>query len=197
MMSTLRKTNAVPGFASFLLLAAAAGCGSKSSSAALEPCDTECKDNIALRAIRETIRFVYNQKLQGKPVGPQDAGADCLMEGTAEVFGNATSNASQGTTEVDLTYVFSGCLFTVPKNATRDRNYTVTLTGAVTEKGILAVQPSSTTSLVLSSQALDLTGTVSDPPIQYEESGCALDAVQNGNDVAGTLCGRTASLSGF
>jgi hypothetical protein len=197
MMSAMRKRNVAHGFGSLLLLAASAGCGSKSSSASLEPCDAQCEDNIALRAVRETMRFVYNQKLQGKPMGAQDAGADCLMEGTAQVFGNATSNASQGATEVDLTYVFSGCLFTVPKNATRERNYLMTLTGTVTEKGTLAVQPSSTTSLVLSSSALDLKGTVSDPPVAYEQSGCALDAAQNGNGVAGTLCTRPASFSGF
>jgi hypothetical protein len=198
MKSAMKKPN-VPlalGTVSLLLFVMSAGCGSKSSTA-LEPCDTECKDNIALRSIRETMRFVYNQKLQGKPVGPQDAGANCLMQGTAQVFGTATSNPSQGATVVDLTYVFSGCLFTVPKNATRERNYSITLTGAVTESGILAVQPTSTTSLVLLSQALDLKGTVSDPPIPYEESGCALDATQNGNNVVGKLCGRTAGFSGF
>ena len=189
----LRRAREVAGV---LLLIASNGCGSKSNTP-LEPCDTECKDGIALRAVRETMRFVYNQKLQGKPIGAQDAGADCLMMGTAQVFGTGTSNPVQGATEVDLTYVFDGCHFTVPKNPTRERNYAMTITGAVTEKGILAVQPSSTTSLVLSSQALSLTGTVSDPPIAYDETICPLDAAQNGNNVAGTLCGRTASFMGF
>src|SRR5262245_2732028 len=64
------------------------------------PCDTQCKDNIALRAIRETMRWVYNQKLQGRPVGVQDASASCLMQGRTNIFGDAGSNASQGSTEV-------------------------------------------------------------------------------------------------
>ena len=128
------------------------------------------------------------------------------MAGTAQVFGTGTSNPVQGATEVDLTYVFDGCHFTVPKNPTRERNYAMTITGAVTEKGTLAVQPSSTTSLVLLSEVLSLTGTVSDPPIDYDETICMLidamkpprlDAAQNGNNVAGTLCGRTASFMGF
>jgi hypothetical protein len=212
MKAAMRKMHlrTARGVAGVFLLIASAGCGSKSSTA-LEPCDTECKDGIALRAVRETMRFVYNQKLQGKPVGAQDAGADCLMTGTAQVFGTGTSNPEQGATEVHLTYVFNECLFTVPKNPTRERNYAMTITGAVTEDGILAVQPSSTTSLKLVSQALSLTGTVSDPPIDYDETICMLtdammttdamprrlDAAQNGNNVAGTLCGRTASFTGF
>ena len=50
----LRRAREVAGV---LLLIASSGCGSK-SSAPLEPCDTECKDGIALRAVRETMRFV-------------------------------------------------------------------------------------------------------------------------------------------
>src|SRR5438132_4547105 len=130
MKAAMKKTHVAcrSELAWVFLLAASMGCGSKSSTA-LAPCDTECKDDIALRSVRETMRWVYNQKLQGKPVGAQDAGADCLMAGTAQVFGNATSNPFQGATEVELSYVFTGCRYSVPKNATHDRNYAMTLTG--------------------------------------------------------------------
>jgi hypothetical protein len=38
-------------------------------------------------------------------------------------------------------------------------------------------------------------GTVSDPPMDYEQAGCPLDFVQDGNSVAGTMCGRNAGFT--
>src|SRR5882672_12748422 len=85
-------------------LALSIGCGGKAPSAT-PPCDQICKDNIALRALRETMRYVYNQRLPGQPVGEQDASASCLMQGTVQIMGDAGSNAVQGATIVELTYV--------------------------------------------------------------------------------------------
>jgi hypothetical protein len=94
--------------------------------------------------------------------------------------------------------VFDRCFFSPAKSATHDRNYAMTLSGTLTESGILAVQPTSTTSLVIGSADFSFEGTVDDPPVQYKkESGCSVDVVQNGNGVSGTICGRTASFNGF
>jgi hypothetical protein len=186
----------------------ALGCGATKAVAPPTPCDQTCKDNIAMRAIRETMRWVYNQELPGSPVGAQDASALCLMNGTTSIYGDAGANPQQGATWVDLTYVFDGCFYSPAKNATHDRNYAMTLSGTVTEHGILSVQPSTTTSLVIESMALTLVGTVDDPPVAYtdadagaaEDAGavvCALDMAQNGNMVSGTICGRAASVSGL
>jgi hypothetical protein len=195
----------------FLAFAAGAGptlgCGATKAVTPPPPCDQTCKDNIAMRAIRETMRWVYNQKLPGSPVGAQDASAQCLMNGTTGIFGDAGANPVQGVTWVDLTYVFDGCFYSPAKSATHDRNYAMTLNGTVTEHGILSVQPSSTTSLVLGSMAITLAGTVDDPPVAYTDADagdsdggavtCALDIAQNGNMVSGTICGRAASYNGF
>jgi hypothetical protein len=160
-----------------------------------------------MRAIRETMRWVYNQALPGSPVGDQDASAQCLMNGTTGIFGDAGADPLQGATWVDLTYVFDGCFYSPSKNATHDRNYAIALSGTLTEHGTLSVQPSSTTSLVIKSMAITLAGTVDDPPVGYTDADagdsdagpvtCALDMAQNGNMVSGTICGRTASYNGF
>lgn len=185
----------------------ALGCGASKAVTPPPPCDQTCKDNIAMRAIRETMRWVYNQELPGSPVGDQDASAQCLMQGTTAIFGDAGSNPVQGVTRVDLTYVFDGCFYSPAKNATHDRNYAMTLNGTVTEQGILSVQPSTTTSLVIRSMAITLAGTVDDPPVAYTDADagdsdagpvtCELDMGQNGNMMSGTICQREASYSGF
>ena len=62
-------------------------------------------------ALREAIKVVYNDPLQGQPTG---AGRDGMLPCHARsaerrALRTATSNADQGTTNVDLTYVFTAC----------------------------------------------------------------------------------------
>jgi hypothetical protein len=42
---------------------------------------------------------------------------------------------------------------------------------------------------------MTFSGTVYDPAIDYEQSNCALDFMQDGNNVSGTVCGRNAGFS--
>lgn len=159
------------------------------------PCDQACQDAIAVRAVRDGLRNVYNKVLIGKDVGPQDQIAPCsLSGGTVHIFGTATSNAAQGATFVQLTYVVDHCKVT---NVDTDplRNYSLTISGTVTESGTLAQQPTSNMALDIASTSLDIVGTVHDPAIDYSTTGCALVLSQNGNQIAGTLCGRTAGLT--
>ena len=182
---------------------AAAGCGAGNTPPPPPICDQACMDGVALRALRLTMKFAFNIALQGNDAGPQDATTPCPMAGTARIFGSATSDAEQGATTVSLTYVLDGCAYDAPKNATPERNFQMTLSGAITETGTLAVQPSSTTALILvsppadagTSSAMTFAGTVYDPPVDYNETGCAIHVAQQGNDVAGTLCGRQAGFS--
>jgi hypothetical protein len=143
------------------------------------------------------MRYVYNQTLPGSPVGMQDASANCLMNSTVQISGDAGSNPDQGATIVDLSFVFDSCFYGPAKSATHDRNYKMKLTGTVTERGILSLQPTSTTSLVIRGDDFSFEGTVDDPAVDYRETGCAVDVAQNGNAVSGTLCGRPASFNGF
>ncbi len=158
------------------------------------PCDQACQDEIAVRSVREGMKLVYNLTLQGKPVGPQDATIPCPLGGSAHVFGTATSNAVQGATEVDLTYVLDHCRYS-QKDTDPKQNYALTTNGTLSQKGTIAVQPSATTALVIGSDALDLTGTVHEPALDYAANACKLGLSQTGNRLSGELCGRKVGLS--
>ena len=172
-----------------ILIATSCACGDGPAPPAPPPCDQTCKDGTALRALRETLKLVFNLTLQGKPVGSYDETVPCIRGGSARIFGSATSNAIQGSTEVELTYVLDQCAY-VQKDDDEKENYSITVSGTVTQEGTLAVQPSSTTALLMKSDSITLTGSVYDPPDPYEAKECPLDIFQNGNRVAGTMCGR-------
>src|SRR5689334_15452705 len=176
-----------------------AGCADKSPPPP-PPCDQACADGVALRALRETMKFAFNKTLQGKDAGVHDETAT-FIHGTAHVFGEVTSNAEQGATIIKLlTYEFSEATY-IQKNDDPKANFAIVVSGTVKQDGTLAVQPSSTTSLTMHSDAIVLAGEIYDPPIPYPvppiEAGtaCSLDLNQNGNNVAGKLCGRNAGFS--
>ncbi len=158
------------------------------------PCDQACQDTIAVRSVREGMKLIYNLTLQGKPVGPQDATVPCPLGGSAHVFGTATSNAVQGATNVDLTYVLDHCGYS-QKDTDPKQTYTLTVNGTLTQKGTIAVQPSATTALVIGSDPLDVKGTVYEPAKDYDVAACKLALSQDGNQLSGQLCGRTVGVS--
>ncbi len=170
----------------------AAGCGSEAASPAA-PCEQECQDAIALRAVRETMKFMFNITLQAQPVGAQDVTEDCATGGRARIHGDASSVPEQGATRVDLTYEFEECGY-LERDDERDENYSVNIGAVLTQRGTLAVQPSATTAIVIETDSLTLTGTVSDPPISYSALECSLTLSQNGDELSGTICGRAAGL---
>ncbi|MDP8999668.1 MAG: hypothetical protein M3O46_06110 [Myxococcota bacterium] len=173
------------------LVACGGGAAASPDSAAL--CDRTCMDGIALRSLRDAIKVVYNMRLSGNPVGAQDQMFDCLPSGTVHVHGTATSNADQGTTNVDLTYVLTQCKFS-ETYSDPTRTFSMTLTGTVTESGTIAVQPSSTTALQIKG-SITFSGTVYWPAIMYSEPACTVAVGQNGNDLSGTTCGRVAGVA--
>lgn len=183
----------VPSLLASLALACGATAGS-SVDAGPPPCDQACQDGIALRSLREGMKLLYNLELQGKPVGPQDATVPCPLGGSAHVFGTATSNAAQGATEVQLTYVLEHCAYS-QTDTDPLVNYSVTLHGTVLQTGTIAVQPTSTTALVITSDALDVTGTVHVPTLDYAASACKLAVSQSGSRLSGELCGRTVGVA--
>ena len=122
-------------------------------------------------------------------MGEQDETTRCPLGGSARVRGTATSVAEQGATEVDLIYELSACAY-LQRDDEVDENYDITISGIVAEQGILAVQPTATTSLIFESDSISLEGTVYDPPVDYAELDCAFRFAQNGNNFAGTWCGR-------
>ncbi len=126
---------------------------SNTSAPAAQPCDQTCMDQTAVRSLREGLKLIFNDTLQGRDVGVQDSGTvPCPLGGTAHVFGTATSNAAQGSTMVNLTYVLDHCV-NQQTDSDPTQTYNLTFTGTITEVGIIAVQPSSTTSLALASDS--------------------------------------------
>jgi hypothetical protein len=178
-------------------VAAACGGGGGGGSAATPPCDMACQDGVAVRSLRDAIKVVYNDLLQGQPTG---TGLDktlpmgCPLGGTARVFGSASSNADQGATNVDLTYVFTACAYS-ETDTDPTQTFQMTLDGTVSESGVIAVQPSSTTALTFHSDAMSFSGTVYYPTIPYAESACAVQLGQDGNDLSGTICDRDAGTT--
>ena len=175
-------------------------CGAGASPAAPPPCDQSCQDGVALRGTREAMKLAFNLLVQAHPVGAQDSHGDCrssngASHGSVRVFGDATSNAVQGSSFVDLEYDFVDCAYSVPPSVTPEQNYGLVFTGHVRQKGTIAVQPSSTTALVIESESLSLSGTVYDPPVDYAADACALSITQQGSQVSGTLCGRNAGFT--
>ena len=182
----------VPLLAALVALGLAPACSDPPRPEA-PPCDQACKDGVALRAVRESVKLAFNLLLQGKPVGDVDASSPCVRGGEVRIVGRATSNAVQGATEVDLTYTFTGCSV-LEKDTEAAENYELAISGTITQKGTLAVQPTATTALLFRGERIDVVGTVYAPALPYEERGCGLDAMQNGDAVAGTMCGRTAGF---
>jgi len=183
--------------ASLLVIACFVSCGSSGGGSSTTPaCDAACRDGVALLGLRLLIKQVYNTQLQTKPVGPQDSGTTtCPFHiGSAMVSGTASSNADQGTTTVNLTYVFTNCLYSqIDSDPTQTFN--LTLDGTITEVGTIAVQPSSTTALEFTSSSFSLDGSVYGPPINYAQKGCSVKLAQNGNNLSGILCGRDAGTT--
>lgn len=169
-----------------------AGCSGK-SPAPPPPCDQTCMDQTALLALRDAVKLIYNLTLQGNPVGPQQGSTPCPLGGGATVSGTATSNAVQGATDVNLTYVLVACGYS-QQDTDPTQNFDMTVNGQLTETGVLAVQPSSTTALEIDSAAIDFSGTVYDPPLAYDEKACPITVGQNGNNLSGVMCGRPVGV---
>lgn len=168
------------------------GCGSSSRQSAATPACTgqACADGIALFAVRQAMKLVYNEALVGAAPDAQDAGAECLT-GSATVTGAARPDGDAGAVQVDLTYTFARCEL-LWKDTTLHRDCDVVLEGALSETGTLAVQSTSTTALAVTSDAFSIHGTVDDPPVSYDAPACALSFAQAGGQLSGTICGRAA-----
>jgi hypothetical protein len=177
-----------------LALAWTCGCSASTTNAAPpKACDAECQDQIITRGLREMVKLAFNLTLQGKPVGAQDITVPCPLGGNVRVAGNASSNADQGATNVDLTYTFERCTY-LRKDAKPEENYELTVSGAVKQDGVIAIQPSATTALSLRSTSIKLEGSVYVPSISVDTTACSIRLQQTGNRLAGTLCERKVAV---
>ena len=62
-------------------------------------------------------------------------------------------------------------------------------TGVFTQEGILAVQPTSPSAVIMRSDMMKIEGTVYDPPLAYNVD-CPLQLGQSGNSLSGKICDR-------
>jgi hypothetical protein len=175
-----------------LLAFGALACGAEDPPPS-PPCEQQCQDNVAVRALREMMKLAYNLTIYTNPVGPQDETTPCPQGGQVRVFGEATANTLQGANIVSLTYTFSSCGHIERDDEARE-NYDMTLEGEVAQQGTMAVQPTSTTALVIYSASMTMSGTVYDPPLEYRAEACEVLLGQDGNNVSGSLCGRIAGV---
>jgi hypothetical protein len=189
---TFASLSALVRAAALVALTLVASCGG-GARAEQPTCDDECHDVIALRAVREQMKVIFNLTLQGKPVGAYDVTVPCPLGGRARIFGSATSNADQGSTFVDLTYVVEACTL-LQEDQDPKKSYRLTLTGTLTQKGVLAVQPTSTSAVSIQSDALTVSGTVYEPPVPYEAAACVVRLGQNGSRISGDFCGRERTV---
>lgn len=164
------------------------------SPKATPPCDKACQDATALRALRETMKLAYNLTVQGKPEGAADFSSPCLRGGSVRVHGTGVSNATQGTTDVKLTYELDRCTY-VQKDKEPEEAFSMSFTGTVVQEGALSAAAGSLTALVMKSDAISLSGTVYDPPLPYDEKACPLEVAQNGNRLGGTMCTREVAFT--
>lgn len=175
------------------LLSALTACGSEASEPEVKTCDATCRDQTALRALRATIKVIYNLTLQANQVGEQDESTRCPLGGRAHVRGVATSLAEQGATELALVYELDECAYLQRDDDVED-NYDTVISGTIAQQGTLAVQPTATTALIFESESISIVGTVYDPPSAYSEADCAFRLAQDGNHFAGFFCGRKVGL---
>jgi hypothetical protein len=183
---TMRRTLVIAGSLSVALYAM--GCSGK-QPAPSAPCDQECRDAIALRALREAMRsaFTINVAYKDRDNGLQDVEGRCSDTGvgSARIFGTAVSNTQQGMTKVDLAYEFLSCLVTSVE-ATPERNYDLSLKGTVTEVGALSA-------LSTSPNALKIATLGASPPDGGADAG-GEDAGDEGGADAGAF--STLSFNG-
>jgi hypothetical protein len=185
-------------------LPAVSGCAISGSSPPEPTCDQACQDGVAIRALRTGMAQLYNAAFPQPlppgvtppegfvpppwvPSGPQDLLVPCDATHVVHLFGDATSDPTQGVTMVNLTYQVPGCLSENKNDPTPEGNYGLVITGTLTEVGTLG--GNRTNALVIRGDGVSLSGTVFDPAYEYDEL-CDLDFVQNGGNVSGRLCGR-------
>jgi hypothetical protein len=181
-------------FSCALVFACAAACGTTGNTPSPPPCDAICQDQTAVRALREMIKLAYNITLQGKPVGTYDVTVPCPLGGTARVDGSASSNAVQGSTFVSISYTFTDCSY-LQRDPDPVQNFTMKITGTVTENGTIAIQPQTTTGLELKSDSMSMSGNVYQPPADFNADKCPVVLGQDGNVVSGTICGREVGVT--
>lgn len=193
--STPAPSRPAPRWAWVALIALSiASCSNDEAATGEAPfvCDQRCRDNLAARAVRESVRVGFNLLLQGGPVGEQDKAGPCPFGGKVRVEGTATTDAATGTTQVDLTWQFTAC--GVKRVGSKDEAYEVTIDGELTQKGKISNVAGQTTALVLASDAMKVSGQVSLPTVPVDET-CPLALTQDGSQVSGKFCGRDAGFA--
>jgi hypothetical protein len=135
-------------------------------------------------ALDDTIWFLWNQKLAGRPVGVQDISGACPLGGSVHITG--MDGVADGTTNTDIQFQLDGC-----ENS--NRQYDFTFTGSVSMVGTFN-GATNTTAELFSAPGLMVAGPLhwlDDPAI---DQSCDVSFTQRGGGdtfaLSGRVCGR-------
>jgi hypothetical protein len=156
--------------------------GAGGSGTTYEPptCDQGCQDYLVGWALDDTLWFLWNQHIAGKPAGVQDIMGDCALGGTVHITG--MNGVAGGTNTTDIEFTLADC-----ENS--DVRYDLTFTGTVSMVGTFNVDVDSTAE-VFSAPGLAVSGSLDyldDPTI---DQACDVTVKQDDSAISGRMCGR-------
>ena len=156
--------------------------GAGGSGSTYEPptCDQGCQDYLVGWALDDTMWFLWNQHVAGRPVGVQDITGACAFGGTVHITG--MNGVAGGTNTTDIQFALAGC-----ENS--DLRYELTFTGTVSMVGSFNGDTNFTAE-VFSASGLAVSGSLNyldDPAI---DQACDVTVKQDDSAISGRICGR-------
>ena len=176
-------------------LASTSGClsydagtgGAGGSSGEYEPpkCDQDCQDFVVAYGLNDTLWFLWNQLIAGRPSGVEDTTGVCPLGGSVHITGS-TGVSDTGLSTSNLVFDLADC-------ANSDTLYDFTYTGQVSMVGTFQTS-ADFAAMSYAATSLQAAGTVSylDEPAVTES--CETNFAQEGSGdawrLAGRMCGR-------
>jgi hypothetical protein len=162
------------------------GSGGSGGGNTLPSCGQACQDYLVSYGLNDTMWFLWNQLVAGRPSGTKDESGACPLGGSVHITGT-TSVSDNGIDVVDVAFALTSC-----ENA--DNVYSLSYTGTVTMQGTFDSN-SDVLAITFSSSSLVATGTLhyyDDPiiddacPVNFAQSGAGDDWT-----LVGKVCGRS------
>jgi hypothetical protein len=144
-------------------------------------CGQTCQDYLVAHGVNNTVWFLWNQLVAGRPSGSKDTTGTCPLGGSVHLTGT-TGVSDNGINTADVTFAFQGC-------SNSDEVYSLTFTGEVAMEGSFR-SGSDFMAMTFISPSLDASGTLDfydDPEISET---CEVTFAQSGTGETGTLVGR-------
>ena len=144
-------------------------------------CGQTCQDYLVAHGVNNTVWFLWNQLVAGRPSGTKDATGACPLGGSVHITG-ITSVSDDGINTADVVFALQGC-------SNSEAAYSLTFTGEVMMEGSFR-SDTNFMAMTFTSSSLEASGTLDyydDPQIRET---CEVTFAQNGTGESGTLVGR-------